>query len=40
MKSVIPRVPEFDDSDGRLQWTFANSQAQGTLDDEITVAFG
>lgn len=40
MKSVIPQVPDFDDSDGRLQWKFANSQAQGTLDDEITVAFG
>ena len=40
MKSVIPQVPEFDDSDGRLQWKFANSQAQGTVDDEITVAFG
>jgi hypothetical protein len=40
MKSVIPQVPDFDDSDGRLQWKFANSQAQGTVDDEITVAFG
>ncbi|HTM48814.1 MAG TPA: hypothetical protein VL285_09050 [Bryobacteraceae bacterium] len=40
MTSVIPQVPDFDDSDGRLQWKFANSQAQGTLDDEITVAFG
>ena len=40
MKSVIPQVPEFDDSDGRLQWKFANSRAQGTVDDEITVAFG
>jgi hypothetical protein len=40
MKSVIPQVPAFDDSDGRLQWKFANSQAQGTVDDEITVAFG
>ena len=40
MKSVIPQVPDFDDSDGRLQWQFANSQAQGAVDDEITVAFG
>src|SRR5882724_5650998 len=40
MKSVIPQVPAFADSDGRLQWKFANSQAQGTVDDEITVAFG
>lgn len=40
MKAVIPQVPEFDESDGRLQWKFANDRAQGTLDDEITVAFG
>ena len=40
MKSLIPQVPEFDDSEGRLQWKFANSQAQGTVDDEIALAFG
>jgi hypothetical protein len=40
MKSVIPQVPEFDDGEGRLQWKFANSRAQGTVDDEISVAFG
>jgi hypothetical protein len=40
MKSVIPQVPEFDDSGGRLQWKFTNSRAQGTVDDEITMAFG
>jgi len=40
MKSVVPQVPEFDESDGRVQWSFANSPAQGTVDDEITVAFG
>ena len=40
MKSVIPQVPEFDDSEGRLQWKFASSRAQGTVDDEISVAFG
>ena len=40
MKSVIPQVPEFDDSEGRLQWKFSNSQAQGTVDDEIALAFG
>jgi hypothetical protein len=40
MKSLIPQVPEFDDSQGRLQWKFANSQAQGTVDDEIALAFG
>jgi hypothetical protein len=40
MKGVVPQVPQFDESDGRLQWKFANDRAQGTVDDEITVAFG
>jgi len=39
LKSVIPEVPQFDDSENRLQWKFASSRAQGTVDDEITVAF-
>jgi len=40
LKSVIPEVPEFDDSENRLQWKFRASRAQGTIDDEISVAFG
>jgi len=40
LKSVIPEVPEFDDSERRLQWRFRASRAQGTIDDEISVAFG
>ena len=40
MKSVVPEVPEFDDSDRRLQWRFINCRAQGALDDELFVAFG
>jgi hypothetical protein len=39
LKSVIPQVPEFDDSTNRLQWKFRASRAQGTADDELTVAF-
>ena len=39
LKSVIPEVPEFDDGDNRLQWKFRASRAQGTVDDEISVAF-
>ncbi len=39
MKSVVPEVPEFDDSDNRLRWRFAECRAQGTIDDEIYVAF-
>lgn len=40
MKSVVPTVPEFDDSDKRLQWKFTDVRAQGTSEDEIVVAFG
>lgn len=40
MSSVIPEVPEFDDSDKRQQWQFVNCRAQGVMDDEIFVAFG
>jgi hypothetical protein len=40
LKSVIPVVPEFDDSKNRLQWRFRSSRAQGTINDEIAVAFG
>lgn len=39
LKSVIPEVPEFDDGENRLQWKFRASRAQGTVDDEISVAF-
>lgn len=39
LKSIVPEVPEFDDSESRLQWRFNKSQAQGTSDDEIAVAF-
>jgi len=40
LKSIVPEVPEFDDSDHRLKWRFRDSRAQGTVDDEIVVAFG
>jgi hypothetical protein len=40
LKSVVPEVPEFDDGENRLQWKFRASRAQGTIDDEIAVAFG
>jgi len=40
LKSVVPEVPEFDDSLNRLQWRFRASRAQGTVDDEIYLAFG
>ncbi|HXE64159.1 MAG TPA: hypothetical protein VN519_11500 [Bryobacteraceae bacterium] len=40
LKSVIPDVPVFDDSDNRLKWKFHDTRAQGTIDDELVVAFG
>jgi hypothetical protein len=39
LPSVVPAVPEFDDSTNRLQWKFRPSRAQGTVDNEIAVAF-
>ncbi len=40
MPAMVPEVPEFDDSETRLQWKFQNSRSQGTTDDELYVAFG
>jgi len=40
MKSVIPEVPQFDDAEKRQQWQFQNCRAQGSVDDELFVAFG
>ena len=40
MNSVIPQVPEFNDGKNRLQWQFRPSRAQGTVNNEIAVAFG
>ncbi|HWE52418.1 MAG TPA: hypothetical protein VG273_21660 [Bryobacteraceae bacterium] len=40
LKSLVPSVPQFDDSSKRLLWKFTDTQAQGTAEDEIVVAFG
>jgi hypothetical protein len=40
MKTVVQETPEFDDADTRLEWRFRNCRAQGTLNDELLVAFG
>jgi hypothetical protein len=40
MPAMVPEVPQFDDSETRLQWRFQNSRAQGTVDDEFYIAFG
>jgi len=40
LKSLVPDVPQFDDSEKRLKWKFRETRAQGTAEDEIVVAFG
>ena len=40
MPAMVPSVPEFDDSETRLQWKFQNDRAQGTVNDELYIAFG
>ncbi len=40
LQSIMPEVPEYDDSSARLQWSFGSSRAQGTVDNEVIVAFG
>jgi hypothetical protein len=40
MNSVVPEVPAFDDSQKRQQWQFQNCRAQGSVNDEIYIAFG
>jgi hypothetical protein len=39
MPAMVPEVPEFDDGETRLQWAFQNDRAQGTVDDELYIAF-
>ena len=40
MPAMVPEVPEYDDQQTRLQWKFQNSRAQGTVNDELYIAFG
>lgn len=40
MPAMVPEVPQFGDSNSRLEWVFESNQAQGTVDDELYVAFG
>jgi hypothetical protein len=40
LPSVVPVVPEFDDSETRLKWKFEDTRAQGTAGNEISIAFG
>ena len=40
LHSVVVEVPAFDDSQKRQQWQFQSCRAQGSVNDEIYVAFG
>ena len=39
LPSMTPEIPNYDDAETRLQWEFKNNRAQGTLNDEISIAF-
>jgi hypothetical protein len=39
LPSVVPEIPEYDDTAMRLQWHFRNNLAQGVANDEIYIAF-
>ena len=39
MKSVLPEVPEIDDSQQLVQWKVTGSRAQGSSNDELVLAF-
>lgn len=39
LPNVIPELPNYNDSQPRLQWDFKNNRAQGVSDDEIYIAF-
>lgn len=39
VQSIVPDVPQFDDTSERLQWKFSNARAQGTANNELIVAF-
>lgn len=40
MKSVAVETPQFDDSETRVRWRFSGCRAQGSVDDELIIAFG
>jgi len=39
LPNVTPEIPNYDDSETRLQWEFKNNLAQGIANDEIYLAF-
>jgi hypothetical protein len=39
LPTVTPEIPNYNDSEARLQWEFRNNMAQGVHNDEIYIAF-
>lgn len=39
LPNVTPEIPNYNDSETRLQWAFKNNFAQGMAEDEIYIAF-
>jgi hypothetical protein len=40
LKSVVPQIPSYDESDSRLQFVFEDCLADGVSDDELFIAIG
>jgi hypothetical protein len=39
MPEMMPEIPLYNDSESRLMWDFKNNLGQGSMNDEILVAF-
>jgi hypothetical protein len=39
LPSIMPEIPNYKDSETRLLWEFKHNRAQGSSDDEISIAF-
>jgi len=39
LPNVTPEIPNYNDSQTRLQWAFKNNFAQGTAENEVYIAF-
>jgi hypothetical protein len=39
MANVTPEIPNYNDTETRLQWAFKNNLAQGTAENELFIAF-
>jgi hypothetical protein len=40
LPTVVPEMPEFEDGEPNLRWSFSDSRAQGQASDEIAVGVG